>query len=252
VIGSVGECGGRRGGPVSETRISRDAGSSWTDGALPLARIDRFVATGEATSTSPQPFVAYGAALSDCRLKVVGAEVGTATTALTWRATERTTNPLFRLAYLSGEIRTSAGSVTVPCEAKVIDVERASSGSDRDTWVLCVDGSIAQSDDGGATWETRPSLKGAAALAVAPGGTAYVLQRSTSTSDCESGAAVQAWDGSTWEQRGCVALGSAAPPQGFEASALSFGSDDASVAVVDGRPSISTDSGRTWQPAEGL
>jgi hypothetical protein len=252
LVGATGECRGQRGGPVSRSRLTTDGGRTWSSGAIPLARIDRVI-TGANTSNEVQRFLAYGAEPADCSLGVVGAGIGTTSTTLTWRAGSGGQSPLFRIAYVRGEIRTDSGAVTVPCTVRLVDVEGSGSGDSREVWVLCVDGTVAQSPDGGATWTKRTAADDAVALAVAPGGDVYIVQRGSSTSECPSGATLASWDGTAWETGACIAVGTSdSVPEGFAGSALSFGTDDDAIAVIDGRAAVTTDAGSNWQPASAF
>lgn len=104
--------------------------------------------------------------------------------------------------------------------------------------VLCVDGSIRGTDDGGDSWVVLGVLTDAHDVVLAGLGSGLGLAE---TDGCPVRAVTTQDAGGSWEDADCVA--------DEPAEAQLVGSPDEAIAVLDGEPWRSTDVGATWQRA---
>lgn len=124
-----------------------------------------------------------------------------------------------------------AGEVEVPCEP--VDLAALDAA---DAAVLCTDGTLALTPDGGASWDETEAPLGAAAIGVADDG--YVL--AGSDDECEDGVAVAliASDGEPLAETACAAAEGGTIAVSGTAGALWLWADEDVY--------VSTDGGQTW------
>lgn len=132
-------------------------------------------------------------------------------------------------------IGTATGSVPSPCDAGTI----ALAATDSTPALLCADGGVAVSNDGGASWEFRGNVNQGRAITF---GSANLLYSLTDTPECSGVAVASSSDGgTTWSVTGCA--------QGASSNAaVALAANGNSVVVVDAARVAyrSSDGGRTF------
>lgn len=139
-----------------------------------------------------------------------------------------------------------AGQTAQPCGAKV-DARSLVRISDQDVLVLCTGGAVKATSDGGTSWSTLDTVKGAVAVAgVLSGGKVTAYAATVADPTC-AGAAVVKLGSNSAKPLGCAALSGAAP------KAIGLAVRDGSTAkgwlLVGRTVLVSTDGLKTWRAA---
>lgn len=132
-------------------------------------------------------------------------------------------------------IGTATGTTPSPCDAGTI----ALAATDNTPVLLCADGGVAVSNDGGASWEFRGNVDQGRAITF---GSANLLYSLTDSPECRGVAVASSSDGgTTWSITGCAEGASSD-------SAVALAANGNSVVVVDAARVAyrSSDGGRTF------
>ncbi|PYF95937.1 hypothetical protein SAMN05216184_1242 [Georgenia satyanarayanai] len=198
-----------------------DGGATWEALSVDLAPVSRLRVLG------PQTLFAIGGG-DDCDPTYVSSSSGGSS----WLTNDQYLEGSWYIAPSDRSIMaTPAGQLSAPCEPVELAALDAASAA-----VLCTDGTLALTADGGASWENEVPDISAAAIGVADDG--YVLAGSHEA--CEDGIAVAALetDGDALEEPSCAPA---------EAGSLAVsGVADTVWLWVDNEVYVSTDSGQSW------
>lgn len=202
--------------------------TEWTPWAAPGAVVTRFSVTGPARS------IFATASGADCAEQLFYPATGPTQA---WGAGQ----PAPGVFYLQANpdatqtVGTSVGPTPSPCEVGTITL----AATDTTPALLCSDGRVAVSNDGGANWEFRGVLNQGRAMTF---GSANLLYALADSPDCRGIAVASSGDGgTTWTITGC-AEGAASN------AAVALAAEGNSVVVVDADRVAyrSNDGGRTF------
>ena len=230
--GAVGTC---LGGSTMERTV--DGGATWGRIKSPANALTQVVA---GTSV----VVSVVGAGEDCR----AASWSSSTGGRTWNGPGATAGLWFRLPDSAKRIQTPSGTVNNPCDDPSVSV-REIQGVDPSVGVLlCPDGEIRTTSNGGANWPQKSVVQGAVALAWDSPAEGWLLKQDSEL--CPGFQLVRTIDGgASWPQTGgCVGDASASAP-GAEAPSLDFVNPTDGMATVEGAVFTTTDGGLTWRLA---
>ncbi|MBD8063400.1 hypothetical protein [Oceanitalea stevensii] len=198
-----------------------DGGETWEEVPLDLAPVSRVRVLGPQTL-----FVIGGAA--DCEPTYLSSS----TAGSNWLSNDQYLDGSWYLVPSdSTTIATPAGTVGVPCKAVDLAALDAS-----DAAILCQDGDLALTSDGGVSWEEAEAPIAAFAIGVRQDG--FALAGTHERCDEDVAVVLTAADGAALDEPSCVAAdaGSLAVSGGPDALWLWAGDDTF----------VSTDGGRSW------
>ena len=164
-----------------------------------------------------------------------------------WSGPHPTTGLWFRLPQTTRKIATPTGSQLNPCPNKDTAV-REIIGLDAENGVLlCANGSIQTSVDGGLNWVPTTVIADAEALAWTDPTTGYLLRANSAL--CPAFLLEHTIDGgANWGPGGCVGVEADVASQTV-APSLDFADTQNGMATVDGGTYLTTDAGLNWQKA---
>lgn len=116
----------------------------------------------------------------------------------------------------------------VPIGLEPIDAKAA--------YILCADGAIRVTEDGGRSWQTRSTVVGAASISFADAKSGFAL---APTAECPAAVLATTDSGATWTRRACL---KGAVPQAIAAAGGRM------LVLIDGRMQSSEDAGASWRP----
>ncbi|HEY5184332.1 MAG TPA: hypothetical protein VIM19_05365 [Actinomycetes bacterium] len=212
--------------------VSTDAGATWRTVTLPVTSVQR-VNVVDAS-----------------HLWVVGAGPGcvsalyrSADAGRSWTGAQSATSTWHREAAAGvREVHTPNGTVALPCPATATLVDLAGI-STTDALLLCSDGTLKRSTDGGSRWVTRGSVPGAVALSAVT--TSSVAVAVDGSEACTGVAVERSVDGgATFQQAGCVQDAGDGSPVG-----LAFATDTVGMLWDSTSVWVTADSGGSWVPA---
>ena len=162
----------------------------------------------------------------------------------TWSEPTPTTDVFVRLPDTARDIATPTGISRNPCsdrDTAPLAVEQISA---TEAMVLCVDGDVIATTDGGLTWVSRAAVVGAQAMAFEGPQLGWVLVRDGGR--CPSYEAQVTQDGGvTWNLGGC--LGETRIADDRVLPSLSFATPTDGLADLAGEPYVTPDGGQRWQ-----
>ena len=162
----------------------------------------------------------------------------------TWSGPSPAGNMFVRLPDTARDIATPTGVAKNPCrdrDAPPLTVEQISA---TEAMVLCADGEVIATTDGGLTWVVRAAVVGAQAMAFEGPQLGWVLVRDGGR--CPSYEAQVTQDGGvTWNLGGC--LGETRIADDRVLPSLSFATPSDGLADLAGEPYVTPDGGRLWQ-----
>jgi hypothetical protein len=162
----------------------------------------------------------------------------------TWAAPTPIQGIFVRLPDTTRDILTPSGTVKSPCPDRDIAPLAVEEVSPTEGVVLCSSGEVLTSADSGVTWESRPPVIGAQAIAFEGPLLGWVLVRDGGR--CPGLETQVTQDGGTaWEFGGCV--GETPIEDDRELPSLSFASPTEGWADLAGQSYLSLDGGLTWQ-----
>ncbi|WP_152190672.1 hypothetical protein [Georgenia satyanarayanai] len=212
----VGDCSD----PATLERTS-NGGESWEELALDLAPVSRVRVLG------PQTLFAIGGA-ADCEPTYLSSS----TAGSSWLSNDQ---------YLEGSwylipsdratMATPAGTVAAPCEAVDLAALDAT-----DAALLCRDGDLALTSDGGASWEETEAPITASAIGVRDGG--FILAGAHESCDDDVAVVLTTVDGAALDDTSCVDAGDGPLAVSGGPDALWLWAGDATY--------VSTDGGQSW------
>ncbi len=214
----------------SSITVTTDAAKSWTKVDSPAAVV------GSAVVTDTNAAAVVGAG-PDCE----GPQLFRSTGGLgNWQSSISPTENWYLLPRGRGEIAGPGGLNPSPCDATAALLPTLTDRAD----VLCTDGAVQQSDDGGATWTQRGRIAGARALAGTPGGRLFALG---SAEGCQGAQLSTSEDGgATWKPTTCAT-------EAKLAGAVGLAADDRDLlAIATDQAYVSTDAGATLTAAGKL
>lgn len=190
---------------------------------------------------------------ADGSLEVVGADdrcrtrVWTsADSGETWSAPAPASGIFARLPDTARDITTPTGTVKNPCPDRDVASVAVEEISASEAALLCLDGEVVTTADGGATWTERTAVAGAQAMAFEGPRLGWVLVRDVDR--CAGYEARITQDGgAVWQQGGC--LFDAPPADDRLLPSVSFATTEEGLADLDGESFVSGDGGQTWQQA---
>jgi hypothetical protein len=206
-----------------------------------------------------RPLDAPAAAILDLRaaadgsVQVVGADercrtqVWTSTDqGETWSGPAPASGIFARLPDTARSIATPTGTVKNPCPDRDVAPVSVEEISANEAAVLCLDGQVVTTSDGGATWTEVTAVGGAQALAFEGPRLGWVLVRDGGR--CPGYEARITQDGGAiWQLGGCVFA--ALPADERLLPSLSFATTEEGLADLDGETYVTGDGGPTWQLA---
>lgn len=213
-------------GVKSTVATTTDGGATWTSGTSPVRRVVALEpAAGRVTVAGYD---------DDCLfLRTTTTDAGNA-----WAPVSSVGGAW---THDGPKVRTPAGKSVTPCApAGVIAVEGSSSGA---ATVLCDDGAVRRTSDGGVRFAGASTVKGAIALAAGSDSTLYLVVPGGAT--C-AGVRVRASgdDGTSWTDAGCIA-----DPTVVAAKSVGFDvSGSTAMLLADAKTYRSVDRALTWQP----
>jgi hypothetical protein len=202
--------------------------TEWTPWEVPGAVMTRFSVTG------PTRAIFATASGPECLEQLFYTATGPAQT---WSSGQPAPGVFYLQPNPDGTqtIGTVAGPAPSPCEAGTI----ALAATDTTPALLCANGQVAVSNDGGINWELRGTLNQGRAMAF---GSTDLLYALTDTPECSGIAVASSGDGgTTWSVTGCA--------EGATSSAsVALAAEGNSVVVVDASRVTyrSSDGGRTF------
>jgi len=116
----------------------------------------------------------------------------------------------------------------VPIGLEPIDAQAA--------YILCANGAIRVTEDGGRSWQTRSTVVGAASISFTDAKSGFAL---APTSECPAAVLATTDSGATWTRRACL---KGAVPQAITAAGGRM------LVLIDGRMQSSEDAGVSWRP----
>lgn len=163
-----------------------------------------------------------------------------------WNGPTPTGSAWVRIDNNAPEIRTPSGEVKNPCSGRspvVVEIEGMSETSGA---VLCEEGVIKRSDDGGATWTAVTPIPGAEALAWQDPQSGFLLASNSGL--CPAYQLMRTIDGGgTWETGGCLGVEGDAGAQVARPS-LDYADLLAGMAVLGEATWTTDDGGYNWLP----
>lgn len=159
-----------------------------------------------------------------------------------WSGPNPTIGRWFRLAQTSRKIASPSGSVPNPCKDPDQTVVELEGLTETSAAVLCEDGEVLTTLDGGVEWASASPVPGAVATAWVGQDLGWVLQ--VGGDACPGLQLLRSVDaGQNWETGGCV--GGSEPPEGRPA--VDFVDPLVGMALVGEETFTTDDGGLTWQ-----
>jgi photosystem II stability/assembly factor-like uncharacterized protein len=214
------------GGVVAE--FSTDGGGRWAPVDLPVQTVLRVRITG------PESAAVVGAG-EDCRPAVYQTE----NAGETWSSAGSVAGTWHRYGPAETRVHAPEGNVESPCAdgGRLTDLAPSSLST---ATVLCSDGGIHRTGDGGAEWDRRGELAGAVALNQSAEGT--LVAAVTGRAGCAGiGVQTSSDGGRRWETAACVA-----DARARDGVALTFSDADTGLLVAGAATFRTTDGGATW------
>jgi photosystem II stability/assembly factor-like uncharacterized protein len=209
-------------------QVSTDAGTTWTDVDVPVRTVLRVRVTGAGTA-------ALIGAGGDCR----PAAYQTTDAGRSWPRAGDTAGMWHRYGRSAARLHTPAADVALPCPGGVALTDLAP-GSPTVATVLCADGSVHRTTNGGTRWERRGEVPGA--VAVNQSSAARLVAAVTGSARCAGIEIRTSTDGGAiWTVTGCAAD---APAEG--GAGLTFGDPERGLLVAGTATYRTADGGATW------
>ncbi|MCW2568743.1 MAG: hypothetical protein JWN54_2840 [Mycobacterium sp.] len=209
-------------------QVSTDGGDTWTDAEVPVRTVLRVLVTGTGAATM------IGAG-TDCR----PASYQTTDAGRSWVRSGDTAGTWHRYGSAVARLHVPSRDAALPCPAGVALTDLAPGSVTRAT-VLCSDGSLHQTTDGGTRWTRRGELGGA--VAINQSSVDRLVAAVTGVPGC-SGVQVQTSDdgGTTW-----VAAGCAAGARSEAAVGVTFSDAERGLLVTRDATYRTSDGGASW------
>jgi photosystem II stability/assembly factor-like uncharacterized protein len=164
----------------------------------------------------------------------------------TWSGPVRASGLFARLPDTARDIMTPTGTVRNPCPDREVAPVAVEEVSASEAAVLCLDGEMVRTGDGGATWTAMTAVAGAQALAFEGPRLGWVLVRDGGR--CAGYEARITQDGGAiWQLGGC--LFDELPADERLLPSVSFATTEKGMADLDGQTFVTGDGGPTWQQA---
>jgi hypothetical protein len=209
-------------------QVSGDAGVTWSDVEVPVRIVLRVRVTGAGAAG----LVGAGA---DCR----PAAYQTTDAGRSWPRAGDTAGTWHRYGRSAARLHTPAADVALPCPGGVALTDLAP-GSLTLATVLCADGSVYRTTNGGTRWQRRGELAGA--VAINQSSAARLVAAVTGSDGCDGiEVRTSADGGATWAATGC-----AADARADDGVGLTFGDADRGLLVVGSGTYRTSDGGTTW------
>jgi photosystem II stability/assembly factor-like uncharacterized protein len=202
---------------------------------------------------TPTPIVLQLRALSVSELQLVGGRGeacapgywSSADRARSWDGPARQAEQWHRLATETRRLNTPTGIVLSPCRDRSAGVRELEALSASDAVVLCQDGAVYRTIDGGSQWARALDVPGSVALAWETRELGWVLSSTSET--CAGYQLNRTIDGgTTWQQGGCVGEADLVSPGVLPS--LAFSDSQTGMAVVGEATFVTRDGGLTWRP----
>jgi photosystem II stability/assembly factor-like uncharacterized protein len=164
-----------------------------------------------------------------------------------WLGPEPVTGQWYRRPDTTQQIVTPSGGAPNPCADSNRDVISIAPVDNKTAFVLCVDGAVESTTDGGKTWTNPATVDGAVALAWADANQGWLL--TIDRTECPGlQVRVSVNAGQTWTSGGCVG-GLGLVTASSQRPSIAFADLEDGMVTVGGKTLVTTDGGMTWVPA---
>jgi hypothetical protein len=224
-------------GVVARVQVSRDAGASWQALPAPASAVLTLDAFGNQVVSIAA--VAPGSGGVSCP---VGRYV-LAGNRQTWKGPSAAAVAWYLEPDDATKVHTPSGDVLNPCRNRSVPVRGLVGFGPDDAALLCTDGEVFRTRDGGNQWARMAVVPRAAAIAWQSRALGWLVVQPKS--GCRWAVQRTIDGGSNWQRPACLSGGSGEP---FAATpAIAFDGPTNGMVVASGATYRSTDGGLTWQ-----